>query len=164
MSHHDHRPGNAPPPPERKLPEGVRAIVAVGAGKGGVGKSTVAVNLAVALAREGLKVGLLDADIYGPNLPQMLGLQNHVPQVGADGKIEPAEGLAGLMAPLEDGSISGTLDGVPLSKLPVELAVGTHRIETKTDCQAAVVWMGRRQERMGRLGDSDHRFLFVNWY
>ena len=74
------------------------------------------------------------------------------------------EGLAGLMAPLEDGSISGTLDGVPLSKLPVELAVGTHRIETKTDCQAAVVWMGRRQERMGRLGDSDHRFLFVNWY
>ena len=92
MKHHDHRTDNAPPPPERKLPEGVRAIVAVGAGKGGVGKSTVAVNLAVALAREGLKVGLLDADIYGPNLPQMLGLQTHVPQVGADGKIEPAEG------------------------------------------------------------------------
>jgi ATP-binding protein involved in chromosome partitioning len=77
--------------PEKSLPEGVRHIVAVGAGKGGVGKSTVSVNLAVALAQEGLKVGLLDADVYGPNLPQMLGVQNHVPKLGEDGKIEPAE-------------------------------------------------------------------------
>ncbi len=74
------------------------------------------------------------------------------------------EGLAGLMAPLEEGSLVGTLDGKPLSKRPVELTVGTHRLETKPDCQPAVVWMGPRQDRVGRLGDSDHRFLFVERY
>lgn len=56
---------------------GVKHTIAVGAGKGGVGKSTVAVNLAVGLARQGYAVGLLDADIYGPSLPTMLGLQDH---------------------------------------------------------------------------------------
>jgi len=55
--------------------EGVKNIVAVGSGKGGVGKTTVTVNLAVALAREGAAVGLLDADIYGPNVPLMMGIK-----------------------------------------------------------------------------------------
>jgi ATP-binding protein involved in chromosome partitioning len=69
------------------LPD-VRAIVAVASGKGGVGKSTVAVNLAVALARQGLKIGLLDADIYGPSMPRMLGIARK-PEVKGERMIPP---------------------------------------------------------------------------
>jgi len=68
---------------------GVRNIIAVGAGKGGVGKTTVAVNLALSLARCGSRVGLLDGDVYGPNVPIMMGLNT---QLGTDGnRIVPAE-------------------------------------------------------------------------
>ena len=64
-------------------------IIAVGAGKGGVGKTTVAVNLAVALARLGSRVGMIDGDIYGPNVPIMLGVKT---RLDADGeKIVPAD-------------------------------------------------------------------------
>lgn len=65
----------APQPAEKPL-KGVKNIVGVSSGKGGVGKSTVASNLAVALALEGYKVGLLDADIFGPSMPKMMGLEN----------------------------------------------------------------------------------------
>jgi ATP-binding protein involved in chromosome partitioning len=67
----------------------IRNAVAVASGKGGVGKSTVAVNLAVSLARSGARVGLLDADIYGPNVPTMMGVDHMPPPIG--GKMHPAE-------------------------------------------------------------------------
>jgi ATP-binding protein involved in chromosome partitioning len=69
--------------------EGVKNIIAVGAGKGGVGKTTVAVNLAIALARRGSRVALLDGDMYGPNVPIMLGLNTRLEMDGE--KIVPAE-------------------------------------------------------------------------
>lgn len=67
----------------------IRNAVAVGSGKGGVGKTTIAVNLAAALARAGARVGLLDADIYGPNVPTMMGVDRLPPP--RDGKMAPAE-------------------------------------------------------------------------
>ena len=99
----------APTAAEPSLLPGVRHVLAVASGKGGVGKSTIAVNLAVALARNGLRVGLLDADIYGPSLPRMLGLSTQ-PEV-VDGRLQPlnAYGLTamsiGFMVPEEKAMI-----------------------------------------------------------
>ncbi|MFZ0802547.1 MAG: Mrp/NBP35 family ATP-binding protein [Terriglobales bacterium] len=88
MNAHMH-PGQAPPQGPQPLP-GVEAIIAVGSGKGGVGKTTLAVNLAIALAKLGHRVGLLDADVYGPNVPLMLGTSAQ-PKVLAENRIEPLE-------------------------------------------------------------------------
>lgn len=71
---------------DAQLLPGVRHVVAVASGKGGVGKSTIAVNLALALARSGHQVGLLDADIYGPSIPLMTGLAGERPRLDASGK------------------------------------------------------------------------------
>ncbi|MDF1700378.1 MAG: Mrp/NBP35 family ATP-binding protein [Planctomycetota bacterium] len=80
MAHsHDH--GGAPQPAANPLP-GVKHIIAVGAGKGGVGKSTVAVNLALALKAKGHSVGLMDADLYGPSIPKMLDNSDQVTGTG----------------------------------------------------------------------------------
>src|ERR1700681_4569250 len=89
-----------PPPPmpqPPKLPiEGVKNLVAVASGKGGVGKTTVAVNLALALKRLGASIGLLDADVYGPNVPIMLGTDEQ-PQALSERQILPVEGKGGRL-------------------------------------------------------------------
>jgi ATP-binding protein involved in chromosome partitioning len=86
----DDRPAKATPaPPTPVLYPHLGHVIAVSSGKGGVGKSTVAVNLAVALARRGFRVGLMDADIYGPNIPRMMGVDGAPPV--SNEKIVPLE-------------------------------------------------------------------------
>ena len=94
-THHAHAPapGESPPPVAgaEKLP-GIRHIIAVGSGKGGVGKSTVSVNLAFALQQLGYRIGLMDADVLGPSIPGMLGLPTGQPPAeSADQKMVPAQ-------------------------------------------------------------------------
>jgi ATP-binding protein involved in chromosome partitioning len=80
----------APKEEQEPLIPGVKQVIAISSGKGGVGKSTVAANLAVAMSLSGARVGLMDADIYGPNIPMMMGVQK--PPAQQEGKIVPAEG------------------------------------------------------------------------
>jgi len=79
---------HSPAMPSPAALPGVSKIVAIGSGKGGVGKTTVAVNLAIALSRMGQRVGLMDADVYGSNVPMMMGSAQQ-PKVGAGNRIEP---------------------------------------------------------------------------
>ncbi|MGY6695293.1 MAG: Mrp/NBP35 family ATP-binding protein [Roseinatronobacter sp.] len=147
--------------PDKATVPGVKHIVAVGSGKGGVGKSTVASNLAVALARHGMRVGLLDADIYGPSQPRMMGVDKR--PASPDGKtIIPltAHGVTmisiGLMLKADDaviwrgpmlmGALQQLLTQVQwgnLDVLIVDMPPGTGDIQltlcTKFDVRGAIV-------------------------
>src|SRR6185295_5947209 len=79
---HTHEPAAAPPPAPAADLSSLGRVIAISSGKGGVGKSTVSANVAVDLARRGSRVGLMDADIYGPNIPRMFGLVDKPPVRG----------------------------------------------------------------------------------
>ncbi|MFY9237302.1 MAG: P-loop NTPase [Roseovarius sp.] len=95
-------------------------MIAISSGKGGVGKSTVTANIAVALAESGLRVGIVDADIYGPSIPGMLGIvQSGKPQMSPNGKVTPAEGhgvKVMSMAMLSDDDAPAILRGPMVTK------------------------------------------------
>ncbi|MDR3511116.1 MAG: Mrp/NBP35 family ATP-binding protein [Caulobacteraceae bacterium] len=142
-------------PPQRPSgaakPAHVRHVVAVASGKGGVGKSTVAVNLACAMAMLGRRVGLLDADVYGPSIPRMTGAHDE-PELGADRKLQPlqAHGLKimsiGLLVdeaapmiwrgPMASSALNQMLNDVawgteaePLDVLVIDMPPGTGDIQ-----------------------------------
>ena len=116
---HQPAPSQQPSPGAEKLP-GIRHIIAVGSGKGGVGKSTVSVNLALALQQMGNRIGLVDADVLGPSIPGMLGLPTgEPPAVTSDQKIIPAVryGLKAIsMGMLTDDDKPAILRGPMVSK------------------------------------------------
>jgi ATP-binding protein involved in chromosome partitioning len=118
------------PPVATDRPAHVRRVLAVASGKGGVGKSTVAVNLAAALAARGLSVGVLDADVYGPSLPTMLGVSGKPDYV--DGMIQPhvVQGLkamsVGLLTKAEDAMVwRGPMASQALTQMLTQTRWGT---------------------------------------
>lgn len=148
---------------DNKKIKGVDRIIAIGSGKGGVGKSTISSNLAVALARQGRKVGLLDADIYGPSQPQMFGVVNQRPKSSKDGKmiiplqaygvtmmsigamIEPDQALV-WRGPMLMGALQQLLNEVDWGELDVliiDLPPGTGDVQLtlgqRTDITGAII-------------------------
>jgi ATP-binding protein involved in chromosome partitioning len=115
------------PMPEAERPAHVRRIIAVASGKGGVGKSTVAVSLAAAFARLGLRAGLLDADIYGPSAPHMLGADGE-PTFDADKRLNPIEAwgvrVISIGFIVEPGSAS--IWRGPMASSAVRTLIGSH--------------------------------------
>jgi ATP-binding protein involved in chromosome partitioning len=140
-----------PQAPAPMRPPHVKHVLAVASGKGGVGKSTVAVNLACAFSQLGLSVGLLDADVYGPSVPMMTGLRDK-PAKRTDGKIEPLQAFGlkimsiGLLVeddsamiwrgPMASGAVTQMLNDVawasaeaPLDVLVIDMPPGTGDIQ-----------------------------------
>src|SRR3989338_4809056 len=131
---------------ERKGIQGIKNVIAIASGKGGVGKSTVSVNLAVALAKSGASVGLMDADIYGPNIPLMMGLagkphaegnkiippQNYGVKVMSMGFMIPEDQAVIWRGPMLHGAIQQFLSDVAwdnLDYLLVDLPPGTGDVQ-----------------------------------
>ena len=138
-------PQNAAEPPRPPIP-GVQHLIAVGSGKGGVGKTTVAVNLALALASAGHKVGLLDADVYGPNVPMMMGIKEQPHAIGdriqplakhgiklmSMGFLNPTDKPMIWRGPMLHGVIQQFLrnvDWAPLDYLIIDLPPGTGDVQ-----------------------------------
>jgi ATP-binding protein involved in chromosome partitioning len=150
-----------PKNPPKQNPEGVRHIIAIASGKGGVGKSTVSSNLAVALAGRGLRVGLLDADVYGPSQPRMLGvsgrpsspdgktilpLRNHGVTLMSLGLMTPEDEAIIWRGPMLMGALQQMLNQVQWGKLDVllvDLPPGTGDVQMtlsqKTNVAGAVI-------------------------